>query len=185
MFLSTGNHLGLQEDTHYCPNATCWCVNCQLICLQKVHLWNVPTLLHIYEESIQIDMSTFPNSVDVSTVSSSVCRWWAFGLLPVWLEDTHYCPNATCWCVNCQLICMHVRKHTVFWQYNRFLPTFRPQIHHSSSMHSTHHQKGISGNSLTFDKNLARIFSRFGHKNTQKCPFVMIDSLGTRGTSPH
>ena len=51
MFLNTGNHLGLQEDTHYCPNATCWCVNCQLICMQKVHQFPV---CFIYEESLQI-----------------------------------------------------------------------------------------------------------------------------------
>ena len=49
MFLNTVNHLGLQEDTHYCPNATCWCVNCQLICMQKVHLSNVPIFLHIWQ----------------------------------------------------------------------------------------------------------------------------------------
>ena len=83
MFLNTVNHLGLQEDTHYCPNATCWCVNCQLICMQKVHLSNVPIFLHIYEEGIQIDVSTCPNAVDKSTVSSSVCRRSTFGLLPV------------------------------------------------------------------------------------------------------
>ena len=35
------------------------------------------------EESIQIDMSTFPNAVDVSTVSSFVCRRSTFVLLPV------------------------------------------------------------------------------------------------------
>ena len=103
MFWSTGNHWGLQEDTHYCPNVTCWCVNCQLICMQKLHQFPV---CFIYEESLPIDMSTGPNAVDVSTVSSFVCRRSTFVLLPVWQEDTHYCPNPTCWCVNCQLICM-------------------------------------------------------------------------------
>ena len=38
------------EDTHNCPNATFWCVNWQLICMQKVHLWNVAILLHIWRE---------------------------------------------------------------------------------------------------------------------------------------
>ena len=77
MFWSTGNHWGLQEDTHYCPNVTCWCVNCQLICMQKLHQFPV---CFIYEESLQIDMSTGPNAVDVSTVSSFVCRRSTFAL---------------------------------------------------------------------------------------------------------
>ena len=48
MFLNTGNHLGLQEDTHYCPNARCWCVNCQFICMQNalrpLSFWKVGAL---------------------------------------------------------------------------------------------------------------------------------------------
>ena len=80
MFWSTGNHWGLQEDIHYCPNVTCWCVNCQLICMQKLHQFPV---CFIYEESLPIDMSTGPNAVDVSTVSSFVCRRSTFRLFPV------------------------------------------------------------------------------------------------------
>ena len=124
MFWSTGNHWGLQEDTHYCPNVTCWCVNCQHICMQKLYQFPV---CFIYEESLQIDMSTGPNAVDVSTVSSFVCRRSTFVLLPVWQEDTHYCPNPTCWCVNCQLICMQ-KMH--LWNVGTLLQMWREHTDH-------------------------------------------------------
>ena len=97
MFLNTGNHLGLQEDTHYCPNARCWCVNCQFICMQKVHQFPV---CFIYEESLQIQ-NTGPNAFDVSTVSISVSKRCTFGLFPacfIYEEsiqiDLSTCPNA-------------------------------------------------------------------------------------------
>ena len=103
MFWSTGNHWGLQEDTHYCPNVTCWCVNCQLICMQKLHQFPV---CFIYEESLQIDMSTGPNAVDVSTVSL-MHLWTVPSLLHIWREHTDRPVNLSqCWwCVNCQHIC--------------------------------------------------------------------------------
>ena len=103
MFWSTGNHWGLQEDTHYCPNVTCWCVNCQLICMQKLYQFPV---CFIYEESLQIDMSTGPNAVDVSTVSL-MHLWTVPSLLHIWREHTDRPVNLSqCWwCVNCQHIC--------------------------------------------------------------------------------
>ena len=99
MFWSTGNHWGLQEDTHYCPNVTCWCVNCQHICMQKLYQFPV---CFIYEESIQIDLSTCPNAGGVSTVSISVSKRCAFGLFPAasymnrvsMQKDMSTCPNA-------------------------------------------------------------------------------------------
>ena len=97
MFLNTGNHLGLQEDTHYCPNARCWCVNCQFICMQKVHQFPV---CFIYEGSLQIQ-NTGPNAFDVSTVSISVSKRCTFGLFPAsymkrvcMQKDMSTCPNA-------------------------------------------------------------------------------------------
>ena len=108
MFLNTGNHLGLQEDTHYCPNARCWCVNCQFICMQKVHQFPV---CFIYEGSLQIQ-NTGPNAFDVSTVSISVSKRCTFGLFPACFiyEESMYAERhvnlSQCfWCVNCQLIC--------------------------------------------------------------------------------
>ena len=103
MFWSTGNHWGLQEDTHYCPNVTCWCVNCQHICMQKLYQFPV---CFIYEESLQIDMSTGPNAVDVSTVSL-MHLWTVPSLLHIWREHTDRPVNLSqCWwCVNCQHIC--------------------------------------------------------------------------------
>ena len=103
MFWSTGNHWGLQEDTHYCPNVTCWCVNCQHICMQKLYQFPV---CFIYEESLQIDMSTGPNAVDVSTVSL-MHLWTVPSLLHIWREHTDRPVNLSqCWWyVNCQHIC--------------------------------------------------------------------------------
>ena len=103
MFWSTGNHWGLQEDIHYCPNVTCWCVNCQLICMQKLHQFPV---CFIYEEILQIDMSTGPNAVDVSTVSL-MHLWTVPSLLHIWREHTDRPVNLSqCWWyVNCQHIC--------------------------------------------------------------------------------
>ena len=93
MFLNTGNHLGLQEDTDYCPNERCWCVNCQFICMQKVHQFPV---CFIYEESLQIQ-NTGPNAFDVSTVSKRC----TFGLFPAsymkrvcMQKDMSTCPKA-------------------------------------------------------------------------------------------
>ncbi len=119
MFLNTVNHLGLQEDTHYCPNATCWCVNCQFICMQKVHQFPV---CFIYEESLQIQ-NTGPNAFDVSTVSISVSKRCTFGLFPACFiyEESMYARHVNlfqcCCCVNCQHICKHVprilKSHTM------------------------------------------------------------------------
>ena len=112
MFLNTGNHLGLQEDTHYCPNARCWCVNCQFICMQKVHQFPV---CFIYEESLQIQ-NTGPNAFDVSTVSISVSKRCTFGLFPACFiyEESMYAErhvnlSQSCCCVNCQQK-VHIRQ---------------------------------------------------------------------------
>ena len=101
MFLNTGNHLGLQEDTHYCPNARCWCVNCQFICMQKVHQFPV---CFIYEGSLQIQ-NTGPNAFDVSTVSISVSKRCTFGLFPAcFIYEESIC-RKTCQLVPMLLMC--------------------------------------------------------------------------------
>ena len=114
MFWSTGNHWGLQEDTHYCPNVTCWCVNCQLICMQKLHQFPV---CFIYEESLQIDMSTGPNAVDVSTVSSFVCRRSIFRLFPVCFIPHFYFLAISQKCHSTQNYEIILKNETIFWNF--------------------------------------------------------------------
>ena len=138
-------------DRHVNWSQCCWCVNCQLICMQKVHLCTAPSLTgrhtllsqsnmlmcqlsaylyaegsplkcchfaHIWREHTEpIGMSTCPNAVDVSTVSSFVCRRSIFRLFPVCFIPRFYFLAISQNCHSTQNYEIILKNETIFWNF--------------------------------------------------------------------